>query len=33
MRDGRVKGGFARPGPALDPTDREAGSPEEVMKD
>ena len=33
MRAGRVKGGFARPRPALDPPGREAGRSGGVMKD
>ncbi len=33
MRAGRIKGGFARPGPALDPAGHEAGKTGGVMKD
>ena len=33
MRAGRIKGGFARHAPALDPAGHEAGSVEGVMKD
>lgn len=33
MRAGRIKGGFARHAPALDPVGHEAGSAEGVMKD
>ena len=33
MRADRIKGGFARPGPALDPAGREAGRSGGVMKD
>ncbi|WP_434730678.1 hypothetical protein [Rhizobium binae] len=33
MRAGRIKVGFARPGPALDPSGHEIGSAEGVMKD
>lgn len=33
IRVGRIKGGFARPGPALDPVGREAGSTGVVIKD
>jgi hypothetical protein len=33
MRASRVKGGFARPEPALDPAGHEAGNAEGVMKD
>ncbi|MGI2036113.1 DUF3991 domain-containing protein [Rhizobium panacihumi] len=33
MRAGRIKGGFARRKPALDPAGHEAGNPEGVMKD
>jgi hypothetical protein len=33
MRSGRVKGGFARHAPALDPAGRAAGNGEGVMKD
>lgn len=33
MRAARVKGGFARREPALDPDGRDAGGPEGVMND
>ncbi len=33
IRVARVKGGFARPRPALDPLDRDAGGSGGVMKD
>lgn len=33
MRADRIKGGFARPRPALDPAEHEAGCSGGVMKD